>query len=43
MNEWNVLMTFLAIAAVGLVIIAITGSIMLAVTDGFRRIPARRA
>jgi hypothetical protein len=36
-------MTILAIAAVALVIIAITGSIVLAVTDGFRRVPARRA
>ena len=36
-------MTILAIAAVVLVIIAITGSISLAVTDGFRRVPARRA
>jgi hypothetical protein len=41
--EWNVLMTILLLAAVALVIIAITGSIVLAVTDGFRRIPARRA
>ena len=36
-------MTILMLAAVALVIIAITGSIVLAVTDGFRRIPARRA
>jgi len=36
-------MTILAIAAVALVIIAISGSIVLAVTDGFRRLPARRA
>jgi hypothetical protein len=36
-------MTFLAIAAIALVIIAITGTITLAVTDGFRRVPARRA
>jgi hypothetical protein len=36
-------MTFLAISAIVLVIIAITGTITLAVTDGFRRVPARRA
>ncbi len=36
-------MTILAIAAVALVIIAISGTITLAVTDGFRRVPARRA
>jgi hypothetical protein len=36
-------MTILAIAAIALVIIAISGSIALAVTDGFRRQPARRA
>ena len=36
-------MTILLIAGIVLVIIAITGSIMLAVSDGFRRVPARRA
>ena len=36
-------MTILLIAGIALVIIAITSSIMLAVTDGFRRVPARRA
>ena len=36
-------MTILLIAGIALVIIAITGSILLAVTDGFRRVPARRA
>ncbi len=35
-------MTFLALAAIALVITAITGSIVLAVTDGFRRVPVRR-
>ena len=34
-------MTIIAIAAVALVIFAIAGSISLAVTDGFRRVPAR--
>ena len=41
--DWNVLMTILMLAALGLVIVAITGSIVLAVTDGYRRVPARRA
>lgn len=36
-------MTILMFAAIALVITAITGSIVLAVTDGLRRIPARRA
>jgi hypothetical protein len=36
-------MTILMFASVALVIIAITGSIVLAVTDGFRRVPSRRA
>jgi hypothetical protein len=36
-------MTILTLAAVALVIVAITGSIVLAATDGFRRVPARRA
>lgn len=41
--QWTVSMTILLIAGIALVIIAITGSILLAVTDGFRRVPARRA
>lgn len=36
-------MTMFILATAALVIIAITGSIVLAVTDGFRRVPARRA
>jgi hypothetical protein len=36
-------MTILMFAAVALGIIAISGSIVLAVTDGFRRVPTRRA
>lgn len=36
-------MSFLILAAVALVIIAITSTIVLAANDGFRRVPARRA